>query len=223
MSPGLATPSAVYCCRLDSMECWEFLCGSRGLGASADIMSLFHIYFETLARLSRWCERRLRCRPEAVLKQAFDTGVTHQHIAASTRTSNLAERSALGDMAYRAALLAASHWVPCSTRSNCFALVSRWRAAARLAAGAALSAMPSELRPHSPLWRALLHLTGSLVARVSKTLCAAEQVVWRAAALLAVGAALCAVISDPMVEAVSSFSKVGAPPPPRATSPRQAA
>ena len=34
------------------------------------------------------------------------------------------------------------------------------------------------------------------------------QVAWKAAALLAAGAAVCAVISDPMVDAVSSFSKV---------------
>jgi len=37
------------------------------------------------------------------------------------------------------------------------------------------------------------------------------QIVWKAAALLAAGTAICAVISDPLVEAVSSFSKVTCP------------
>ena len=37
------------------------------------------------------------------------------------------------------------------------------------------------------------------------------QIVWKAAALLAAGTAICAVISDPLVEAVSSFSKVTRP------------
>ncbi|KAK9825642.1 hypothetical protein WJX81_003822 [Elliptochloris bilobata] len=39
-----------------------------------------------------------------------------------------------------------------------------------------------------------------------------RQVAWKAAALLTAGAALCAVISDPMVDAVSSFSKASGIP-----------